>query len=396
MRPHEQTKMVTKAGKIDDKYEISYKEGSNGSPSQNSGFSGGLPAGSESSRNLNKRRGSGSPNRKSPGRVRSPKRQSPRNSDRRIASPNRRSPETRRSPKGGSPSKNMNNRQRSPRASPQRDRKLTNGSRNPDNIVYNNQGHRVNPPAQGYPLAQSQNAYPNYAPPPPGYFANTGSQYGAPIYPPHYPHMHPGYSISYHPTHPPHVYTHPQPHPSDSGPNSHLANADLSPKRYVGYPANHAPYPVQYHPPNNYPHPQGNIQNTDEQDRQFNDSGSRRRSPRNKANQQDEKKGNGKTDRGKRSPGRERGKKGNKQKQKAGKEQKGTGAEKYDIDAEEMRLSGSGVAEYLQKNLGAEEGVKGVMDSIDQMGDFSKRNIRFQADVHFQFLNINNKRISMI
>ena len=61
------------------------------------------------------------------------------------------------------------------------------------------------------------------------------------------------------------------------------------------------------------------------------------------------------------------------------------------VEPKQLRLSGSGVAEYLEKNVNSGDTpnspnnnkIKVSMDSIDQLGDFSKQNLEF---------NLNNMR----
>lgn len=56
-----------------------------------------------------------------------------------------------------------------------------------------------------------------------------------------------------------------------------------------------------------------------------------------------------------------------------------------EVQSKELRLSGSGLVEYLAKNVNSGESpkkrpVKISMDSIDQLGDFSKRNLEFDLN----------------
>jgi hypothetical protein len=55
------------------------------------------------------------------------------------------------------------------------------------------------------------------------------------------------------------------------------------------------------------------------------------------------------------------------------------------VEPKEIRLSGSGVVEYLEKHVNSGESpdkgkIKISMDSIDQLGDFSKRNLEFNLN----------------
>lgn len=56
-----------------------------------------------------------------------------------------------------------------------------------------------------------------------------------------------------------------------------------------------------------------------------------------------------------------------------------------EVDQEQLRLSGSGLVEYLEKNVRSGESpekpkIKKSMDSIDQLGDFSRRNLEFNLN----------------
>ena len=59
--------------------------------------------------------------------------------------------------------------------------------------------------------------------------------------------------------------------------------------------------------------------------------------------------------------------------------------QEIEVDREQLRLSGSGLVEYLEKNVKSGESpgkpqIKASMDSIDQLGDFSRRNLEFNLN----------------
>lgn len=387
LKPYEQTRVIGRGGekKGEERYEISYS----GNSGEIGGHDGDMVRSKRSDKGLGSR-GSRSPDRTrkagGKGRVSSPRRQSPRSSNRRIGSPNRKK----------SPTHSKN---RTQVGSPGRKRHKTDGGSHPNSHPRDFQ--------QGYPVSQSQMVYADYKVPQ-GYFNNTGSQYGAPIYPPPpYQPVHPGYAIGYH-----HGMAPPGYHDRQHGARSEISDNQGSMQRqhyvypsmigvpghfaqpYPGYPVGHVGNMKTEGEHSN--HLQGRVEQSKMSPRrQSRASPNRINSPRRSPGRQrspgkqrspNKQRSPGKQRSPRASPGRQRSPRGSNRdilkNRESGKK------EKYFIDAKEIRLSGSGHAEYLQKNVGQTENNKGVIDSIDQIPDFSKRNIKFFNEVKNIFSNV--------